>query len=343
MEEWALEHGLTADYSFRLQHLVSKCDLVGSRRKASKWKSLALQCSAEVYKLPGPTGLRGVYVIARSGHNDGKNVGAAQLHGHGHVTWYSCPFHTVSWEEQRHNEEKSSKATAVQWVSLPCLTGRGQATREKPQWCAGKLWNLMVWWVDLGWLPDIHHPAALSLPILNSTGGEKILPHTLPLMPWGRIPQATVVHELLQNQSPMNTVPSENIYLLHHGFFHRLQGNLCSGAWNTSPFCSDLCACRAVSHTFFPCSSLLWNILPFLKNVFKEVPPSSLMGPAASYMSCFGVSWLQPCPAWGTPGLLSQRSLLQSPADKILPHKSRDRRQYFFHWELDHDFESLKA
>jgi len=29
-----------------------------------------------------------------------------------------------------------------------------------------------VWWVDLGWLPQAY-PAALSLPLLNRSGGEK--------------------------------------------------------------------------------------------------------------------------------------------------------------------------
>lgn len=142
------------------------------------------------------------------------------------------------------------------------------------------------------------------------------------------------------------TVPSGNIHLLHYGFFHKLQGNFCSGAWNTSPSCSDLCACRAVSHTFFPHSSLLCSILPFLKNVFKEVPPFLLMGPTASYMSCFGVSWLQlltACQQHEAPWPLFTEALQQSPTDKILTHKSRDRRQYFFNWELDPDSESLKA
>lgn len=208
------------------------------------------------------------------------------------------------------------------------------------------LGNSEIWWCDgLTWAGcQTSTTRLLSHSPSSTVQGEKR--SFLTPCPWchaGASHRPPLFMNCSRISPPMNTVPSENIYLLHHGFFHRLQGNLCSGAWNTSPFCSDLCACRAVSHTFFPCSSLLWNILPFLKNVFKEVPPSLLMGPAASYMSCFGVSWLQPCPAWGTPGLLSQRSLLQSPADKILPHKSRDRRQYFFHWELDHDFESLKA
>jgi len=29
----------------------------------------------------------------------------------------------------------------------------------------------LLWWADLGWLPDAH-AAALSLPLLNRTGGE---------------------------------------------------------------------------------------------------------------------------------------------------------------------------
>ena len=39
--------------------------------------------------------------------------------------------------------------------------------------------------------------------------------------------------------------------LPHHGLLHRLQGNLCSSAWNTSssPFFTDLGVSRAVSFT----------------------------------------------------------------------------------------------
>lgn len=38
--------------------------------------------------------------------------------------------------------------------------------------------------------------------------------------------------------------------------------------------CSNLGACRAVSHTFSSLSSLSGNILPFLTNIFPEMSPS---------------------------------------------------------------------
>lgn len=37
---------------------------------------------------------------------------------------------------------------------------------------------------------------------------------------------------------------------------------------------SDFSVCRAVSHTFFPCSSLPGSILHFLTQAFPRVPPS---------------------------------------------------------------------
>ncbi|KAM9590835.1 uncharacterized protein ACIBXB_005885 [Morphnus guianensis] len=73
--------------------------------------------------------------------------------------------------------------------------------------------------------------------------------------------------------------------LPHHGLHHRLQGNLCSGAWSTSSpsFFTDLGVCRVVSLT---CShSSLWlqflchsNFFPPLEYVITEVLPLSLIG-----------------------------------------------------------------
>jgi len=50
-------------------------------------------------------------------------------------------------------------------------------------------------------------------------------------------------------------LPGDNLF--HHGLHHRLQWNLCSGAWSTSSpsFFTDLCVCRVVCLT--PLSWLL--------------------------------------------------------------------------------------
>jgi len=63
--------------------------------------------------------------------------------------------------------------------------------------------------------------------------------------------------------------------LPHHGL-HRLQGNLCSGAWSTSSpsFFTDVGVCRVVSHTYSQFSVWLQlqlhsNFFPFL-NLLSE-------------------------------------------------------------------------
>jgi len=69
--------------------------------------------------------------------------------------------------------------------------------------------------------------------------------------------------------------------LLHHGLLHRLQGNLCSGAWSTSsPSFTDLGVCRAISLTHSHSSTLLQFFSPLLKYVITEGLPPPLMGSA---------------------------------------------------------------
>ena len=75
--------------------------------------------------------------------------------------------------------------------------------------------------------------------------------------------------------------------LPHHGLLHRLQGNLCSGAWSTSSpsFCADLGVCRAVPRVHSDSSLLLLYFYcrffpPLLKCVIPEVLPPLLMGSA---------------------------------------------------------------
>lgn len=111
--------------------------------------------------------------------------------------------------------------------------------------------------------------------------------------------------EYLLHRGLLHGLQGDN--LLHHGLLHacwgltlvgsqalhsqnqynRLQGNLCSGTWSTSSpsFFTDFGVCRIVSLTFFSFLSLTaivqW-ILPFVKYVFREVPPASLFGSALS-------------------------------------------------------------
>ena len=66
-----------------------------------------------------------------------------------------------------------------------------------------------------------------------------------------------VLHRLqLDLCSPMDLHRLEGHILPHHGLHHRLQGNLCSGAWSVScpSFCTDLSVSRAVCLTYSPSS-----------------------------------------------------------------------------------------
>jgi len=79
--------------------------------------------------------------------------------------------------------------------------------------------------------------------------------------------------------------------LSHHDLLHRLQGNICSGIWGTSPsFCTDLGVCRAVSLTPLLRLPLHSSFFPLLKYVFAEELPLSLMDLAlASSRSVLGL------------------------------------------------------
>lgn len=54
---------------------------------------------------------------------------------------------------------------------------------------------------------------------------------------------------------------------------------------------SDFSVCRAVSHTFSPCSSLPGSVLHFLTQAFHRVPPSCLRGSAVPYGGWVGAVW----------------------------------------------------
>jgi len=73
----------------------------------------------------------------------------------------------------------------------------------------------------------------------------------------------------------------------HHGLLHRLQGNLCSGAWSTSSpsFFTGLGVCKVFSLT--SSHSSLWlqlllrsSLFPLLNYVIPEALPPLLMGSA---------------------------------------------------------------
>lgn len=87
--------------------------------------------------------------------------------------------------------------------------------------------------------------------------------------------------------------------LLCHGIFCGLQWKLCSSTWSTtSPSFSQLCVRRVISLTFFPLPPpLLCSVLPFLKHIFPEVPPSRLWGSAVPCDGLVGAGWNWLCPA----------------------------------------------
>jgi len=110
--------------------------------------------------------------------------------------------------------------------------------------------------------------------------------------------------------------------LLHHSLLHRLQGNLCSGAWRTSSPTFSAWLFLSCSHSTLP-AAVAQQLLPFLKHVISEALPPSLMGSAlASSESILvaGQNWLYR--AWGKLLASSHTSHLHSPHTiKTLPGK----------------------
>jgi len=144
----------------------------------------------------------------------------------------------------------------------------------------------------------------------GSTMGSQVLPASLL---WGGIlflhGSTGPARSLLLHELPMGSQPPSGTHLLrcgvlcalqveicstvdlhglqvdnlpHHGLLHRLQGNLCSGTWNTSSpsFFTDLGVYRAVSLTYSHSSFLLQFTPPshLHKHIITEALPLLLMG-----------------------------------------------------------------
>lgn len=75
----------------------------------------------------------------------------------------------------------------------------------------------------------------------------------------------------------------------HHGLLHRLQRNLCSGAWSPSSpsFFADPGVYTVVSFTYFTSFSSYTVFLPFLKYVVTELLPLLLIGSALASSRSF--------------------------------------------------------
>ncbi|KAM9590846.1 uncharacterized protein ACIBXB_005895 [Morphnus guianensis] len=118
--------------------------------------------------------------------------------------------------------------------------------------------------------------------------------------------------------------------LPHHGLHHRLQGNLCSGAWSISSpsFFTDLGVRRVVSLTCSHSSLRLPNTpVPtffLLKNVITEALPLSLIGSAlaggGSFLEPAGMGSLEHRGSFQQ--LLTEATPVTPPATKTLPHKA---------------------
>lgn len=174
--------------------------------------------------------------------------------------------------------------------------------------------------VDLIWLPGAH-PTAPSLPLLSRMGGEK----NMQKLQCGSFPWAEVLHELLQSwaismgYSPSGTdcsgtessmgcgvgiCPSVAFHrlqghnLLHHVLLRGLQGNLCSGTWNTaSSFFTDLGICRAVSLTLF--SLLSHSCCTAFSTLSYTLVMGSALGGSGCVLELAGTGCLQlGCSSW---------------------------------------------
>lgn len=84
--------------------------------------------------------------------------------------------------------------------------------------------------------------------------------------------------------------------LPHHGFHHRLQEKLCSGAWSSSnsSFCTGLRVCRAFPLT---CSLLTAAVGHCLQPLSEAL---SLM--VSAWPDCPAALWHWLCPKWAAPG-----------------------------------------
>ena len=108
--------------------------------------------------------------------------------------------------------------------------------------------------------------------------------------------------------------------LPHHGVLHRLQGNLCSGAWSTcSPsFFTDLGVCRIISLTYslFSLPAAVVQFFPLLKFILSQTHYHyrwwARPWPAA------GQSW-----SWLAYVLLDMGAAFSSFSQKMDPHRNR--------------------
>lgn len=118
-------------------------------------------------------------------------------------------------------------------------------------------------------------------------------------------------------------------YMLWSVPFRGLQGNIFSPmiistgrrgnprcrAWGTFFFFSEL----AVTHNFFPHSSVLCDILPFLIYIFPEMPLSWLRCSVVPCSESIGTLWIWLFPAWSSPWPLLTWTSPAAPTNNIWP------------------------
>lgn len=184
--------------------------------------------------------------------------------------------------------------------------------------------------------PEQYRNNGAVIQVHNTTSLPPLPPHTSSLLQHGTSTgciflqdistcsawAAVLVSALTQ---PLHELPVEN--LLCHGCLHKLGGNyaLLPGGPLVPSFPSDLGVWGCFSHSSLCPQLLQGGFWPLLKGIFPEAPPVSL--------------WIQ---LWSAVALLelavsstgqslasSQRSFLQPPATKTLPHKPNTEVNFF--------------
>lgn len=112
-------------------------------------------------------------------------------------------------------------------------------------------------------------------------------------------------------------------YLLCHGLFHRLQGNICSSAWAlSSPSSSSWPWSLQDCLLHFFSSSLMCRTLSSLKYFFTETPLALLVGLTVSCSVSIRAHWNWLCPTWEQP-LLIEATYATFPLPKYCQKKKK--------------------
>lgn len=186
------------------------------------------------------------------------------------VMWHSCPFHTVGWEEQSHDEELHYRvgqktATAAHWANLPYLTLRSKNCGKATAMC----WRTLKCSDESTWA-GCQTSTQLFSHFPSSTGQREKTWSFLALCPCSHLDASHGLQSFTNTKAVLYGYMAFRkhaawflLYILY--ILHILQGNQCSSACSTSPsFCSDIHVCRVASHTFF----FFFPLIPHCSKVF---------------------------------------------------------------------------